>query len=151
MRKSVIIYAREDTEFLEKLERHLVPLRGRGLINPWYDREIPPGIDWEVRLWAEVKSADIILLLISLDFLAFDICRSEMEYALELHQSGSTRSLPVLLRHVSWEGLPVPAINAVPGDGRPVTRWKDQDEAVVEADQPDFEASTPSIATPSSS
>lgn len=39
-------YAHEDQGLLEQLKKHLSPLKGLGVIQEWYDREIKAGTEW---------------------------------------------------------------------------------------------------------
>lgn len=85
-------YAREDQEMLVKLKKHLAPLVRQGKITIWSDVDLRAGTEWEKELHHHLESADIILLLISPDFMASDYCYSaEMERALVRHTKGSAR------------------------------------------------------------
>ena|ERR1035438_1179828 len=79
-------YAHQDEELRNELEKSLSLLRRGGLIVGWHDRRIGAGDQWAKEIDAHVRSADIILLLISADFLASDYCWGvEMKLALERH------------------------------------------------------------------
>lgn len=52
------------------LRTHLASLRQRKLIEDRHDRQIPPGGDWNEEIKRQVDEADIILLLISSDYIA---------------------------------------------------------------------------------
>lgn len=69
-----ISYAHEDEELRGQLEKHLASLRTNGLIRTWNDRKIIAGGDWHGDIDENLKSADIILLLISADFLNSRYC-----------------------------------------------------------------------------
>jgi hypothetical protein len=69
-------YAREDQLLHNELHKYLAVLRYAGLITDWYDGEIIPGASWEEEIKAHLDAADVILLLISPDFLASDYCYS---------------------------------------------------------------------------
>lgn len=69
-------YAHEDEKLRERLEKHLSLLRQQGVITEWYDRQIVAGTDWTQAIDNHLKTASIILLLISPDFLASDYCYS---------------------------------------------------------------------------
>jgi len=123
-------YARRDQELREALECHLSHLKRLYHLETWFDREIRPGQIWKKAIDEQLKRADLILLLISPDFLASDYCyRKEMLYALTRHASGEAKVLPILLRPVHWKDAPFSHIQALPKDALPVTRWPDRDEA----------------------
>lgn len=125
-----ICYAHKDKTLLDKLENHLEPLRRSGQIMPWYDREIQPGMNWKQEIDTHLNSADIILLLISPDFMASDYCYGkETVRALERHERGEAHVIPVILRPADWKETPIGLLQALPAEGRPVTRWRNRDEA----------------------
>ena len=123
-------YAREDKPLRDELEKHLSWLKRRYQLTNWHDREILPGEEWEQAIDTHLNTAHLILLLISPDFMASDYCYSkEMKRALERHQAGTCRVVPILLRPTYWEGAPFSHLQLLPTDARPITRWPDRDEA----------------------
>src|SRR2546427_288332 len=114
-------YAREDEALLNKLKSHLRPLQRQGLIDVWHDRDISAGTEWEREISEHLKAAEIILLLVSPDFMNSDYCYSiEMKQALERHNRQEARVIPIILRHVYWQGV-LGRIQALPKDSLPVT------------------------------
>src|SRR5947208_10061471 len=94
-------YAHEDETLLNKLKAHLRPLQRQGLIDVWHDRDINAGQEWEQEISKHLNEAQIILLLISPDFMDSDYCYSkEMQRALERHEHREARVIPIILRHV---------------------------------------------------
>src|SRR6266496_3739861 len=77
-------YAHEDDELRKQLANHLSPLRSLRRITTWFDGDIQAGTEKEEEIAAQFNTADIILLLISADFIAskyrYDV---EMKRALE--------------------------------------------------------------------
>jgi TIR domain len=65
-------YAHEDQEMLEHLQKHLMLLQRNGQITVWSDTNLNAGAEWEKELHQHLESADIILLLISPDFMNSD-------------------------------------------------------------------------------
>jgi hypothetical protein len=96
-------YADEDEQFCKELEKHLNILQRQGMIAGWHRRKILPGEDLNQINNEQFSSAQIILLLISPDFLACDVSHSEMELALERHRVGLAHVIPLLLRPVDWQ------------------------------------------------
>src|SRR5258708_930007 len=124
-------YAHEDEPLLKKLKTHLFPLQRAGLVDVWYDRDISAGTDWEQQIKERLNAAHIILLLVSPDFMASDYCYSiEMQRAMERHEKGEARVIPIILRRVLWQGAPFSKLQALPTDGKPVKSWLDEDEAL---------------------
>src|SRR5690348_1130897 len=95
-------YAHEDQSYLLDLKKHLAPLLRLQLINNiWYDADISPGMDWEHEIHKHLNTAQVILLLISPDFMASDYCYDkEMARAIERHDRGEATVIPVIVRPV---------------------------------------------------
>ena len=122
-------YAHEDEALLNKLKSHLRPLQRQGLIDVWHDRNISAGTEWEQEITKHLNEAKIILLLVSSDFMDSDYCYSiEMKRALERHQRGEARVIPIIVRPVYWQGI-LGKLQALPTDAKPVRSWSDVDEA----------------------
>lgn len=115
------------------LETHLSCLKRQGLIRPWRDRAIEAGVEWAEDIKAHLESAQIILLLISPDFMASDYCYDiEMKRAIERHQEGTAKVIPIILRPVDWQGTPFSKLQSLPTDGRAITVSSDLDTAFFE-------------------
>ena len=122
-------YAREDRALRDELEKHLGALKRSGKITTWYDREIQPGTDWEREIEARLDTADVILLLVSPDFMHSDYCYGvEMGRAQERHDAGIS-VIPVILRPVLWRDTPISKFQLLPIEGKPITVWPDRDAA----------------------
>ena len=67
-------YSHHDEALRDQLEAHLTTLRRTGELETWHDRRIDAGDLWDKRIRQELEEADIILLLVSVDFLASDYC-----------------------------------------------------------------------------
>jgi len=123
-------YAHRDEEFRNELEKHLSILKRNGIITEWYDRQIKAGMEWESEINQNIEDADVILLLVSSDFLSSDYCYNiEMQKALKQFDSGKSRIIPIILRPCRWELSPFSKLQALPKDAIPVVLWQNQDEA----------------------
>jgi internalin A len=123
-------YSHKDETLRNELETHLKLLQRQGLIETWHDRKIEAGEEWKRKIDENLERADIILLLISADFMASDYCYEiEMKRALERHEQGEARVLPIILREVNWRRAPFASLQALPKDGLAVTKWPDKDSA----------------------
>jgi TIR domain/NYN domain len=130
--KIFFCYAHEDEPLLIKLKAHLRPLQRIGLIDVWYDRDITAGAEWEQDIKKHLNEANIILLLISPNFMESDYCYGiEMKRALERHERKEAYVIPVILRHVLWKVPPISKLQALPTDSKPILSagWFDPDEA----------------------
>lgn len=126
-------YSHVDEGLRDQLETHLSGLRRQGIISSWHDRRITAGTEVGEAIDNYISTADIILLLISPDFVASDYCyEREMKQALERHRRGEARVIPVILRPCDWHDLPFGKLLATPTDGRPITMWPNIDQAFVD-------------------
>lgn len=108
-------------------------LKRQGIISTWHDRRLTAGEDVDKGISEELERADIILLLVSPDFLASDYCYGiEMTRAVERHKGGSAHVIPVILRPCEWREAPFGGLLATPIDGKAVTKYTDRDEAFLE-------------------
>lgn len=126
-------YSHRDEALRSELEAHLSFLRRSKLIAEWHDRMIGAGDEWKGQIDRQLAAADIILLLVSADFIASDYCwGEEMTKALARHQLGEARVIPVILRPCRWQRTPLGSLQAVPKDGKPVSEWPNHDAAFDE-------------------
>ncbi len=127
-------YARKDQSLLKELKIHLSPLQRRGLITIWSDIDINAGAEWEEEIKKHLNTAQIILLLISPDFMASEYCYStEMQRALKRHEQKEAHVIPILLRPTSWKGAPFDKLQVLPTNAKPVMdrrSWLSEDEAL---------------------
>jgi hypothetical protein len=125
-----VSYSHKDQNVRNTLETCLQPLQQQGLIDLWTDREITAGEKWERQIHDSLESADIILLLVSKEFVASDYCHDlEMIKAVERHKAGEVNVIPIILGDVDWNSAPFGKLQALPRGGRPVMLWKDRDSA----------------------
>jgi hypothetical protein len=135
-RSVFVSYTHKDERYRQKLEISLTQLQRDGLITVWYDRKILPGQEWDQEIDRNLESAEIILLLVSPDFLASNYAYGrEMSRALERHQSRSATVVPIILRPSDWQHSPLAPLQALPSEGRPVSRWSDRDQAWLDVAQ----------------
>jgi TIR domain len=126
-------YSHRDEALRDQLETHLAMLKRQGFIETWHDRRIVAGEAVDHTISANLERADIILLLVSPDFLASDYCYDrEMARALERHNAGVCAVIPVILRPCDWRDAPFGGLMATPKDGKPITQWPDMDAAFLD-------------------
>ncbi|MDO9414454.1 MAG: toll/interleukin-1 receptor domain-containing protein [Pseudolabrys sp.] len=129
-------YSHADEALRDQLEKQLSLLKRQGIIEVWHDRRISAGQDFGQEIDRHVETDDIILLLVSADFIDSDYCyNNEMARAMERHETGEAVVIPVIMRACEWHGAPFGKLNATPPDGRPVTQYPDRDQALLEVAQ----------------
>ncbi|NTC82130.1 toll/interleukin-1 receptor domain-containing protein [Agrobacterium tumefaciens] len=150
-------YSHADEALRDQLEKQLAMLKRQGVIETWHDRRIGAGENIHTSIDDHINTDDIILLLVSSDFLASDYCYDiEMQRAMERHETGEAIVIPVILRACDWHSAPFGKLNAVPRDGKPITQWTDIDDAMLQVAKAVREASSrkpgkaePAISRPS--
>jgi WD40 repeat protein len=127
-----ISYAYKDKALRDKLANHLNSIERQGVIT-LHDRNISAGEEWKKAIDSHLESANIILLLISPDFLASDYCYNiEMKRSLERHENNEATVIPIILRASDWNRSPIGKLAALPKDGRAITSWQNEDEAFTD-------------------
>jgi hypothetical protein len=129
-------YSHADEKLRDQLDKQLSLLKRQGVIETWHDRRIGAGEELVRAIDTKIESCDIILLLVSSDFLNSDYCYDvEMTRAMERHAAGSAVVIPVILRPCLWHDAPFGKLMATPRDGKPVTQHPDHDAAFLEIAQ----------------
>lgn len=128
-------YAHEDEPLRDELADHLKILERRGLVSAWHDRRIVPGQDWAGEIDRRLDAADLVLLLVSADFMASDYIHGvELRRAMERRSAEACEVVPILVRPLDLDpddadAFPFLRLQALPPDLRPVTTWPNRDEA----------------------
>jgi len=126
-------YSHKDEELRDQLEVQLAMLKRQGLVDVWHDRRLSAGDHLDGSIGRELDEADVILLLVSPDFLASDYCYNiEKAGALDRHKDGDARLISVILRPCEWHHTELADYLVTPTDGKPITRWADRDEAFLD-------------------
>ena len=128
-------YAHEDEALRDELQGHLKLLERRGLLAPWHDRRIVAGADWSGAIDSHLRQAELVLLLVSKDFIESDyIMGTELAVAMQRQAERAAVVVPIVVRAVDLDpedaqDLPFLKLQALPTDLRPVTSWANRDEA----------------------
>ncbi len=128
--KIFMSYAHEDEAMKTELDKALILLKRSGKIEVWQDRELIAGQEWDKAIKGEITGADIILLLISVDFNNSQyIWDNELAVAVQRHENGEARVIPVILRECEWKDMPYGKLQALPAGDVPVQKFARADEA----------------------
>lgn len=126
-------YCHADEALRDQLEKQLAMLKRQGVIETWHDRRINAGQEIDAAIDEHINTDEIILLLVSPDFIASDYCYNvEMARAMERHEAKQATVIPVILRACDWHHAPFGKLLGTPVDGKPVTFWPDRDEAFLQ-------------------
>ena len=125
-----ISYAHKDESFRAELDAHLKLLQRIGLVQKWDDRLLKAGEEWKAGIDENLERADMVLLLVSADFINSDFCwKKEMDRALERHEAGEAQVIPVIIRDANWTKAKFATLQALPREGKAVALWPDRDSA----------------------
>ena len=128
--KLFLSYSHKDEDLREQLVAHLSVLRREGVIEAWHDRDIEIGTEWKTSISSHLEEAQIILLLVSADFLASDYCyEKELRRAMERHEAGEATVVPIILRPCDWSSAPFSKLQGMPTEMQPVTVAPNRDHA----------------------
>lgn len=126
-------YSHVDEKYRNELAKHLKVLERQGIIETWHDRCIVPGEEWASSIDDELHRANIILLLVSVDFINSEYCYDrEMNEALARHDRGEAVVIPIILRPCHWTGLPFGKLQAATRDAKEVEKYPSLDDAFLE-------------------
>lgn len=132
MKKVFISYSKADANHLAKLENHLSVMKRNGTIATWNCRKLLPGEKWDGKIKKELEDADLILFLVSDDFLATDyIWDIEIKRAIERDNdpNDSVRVIPIIVRACDWEESPLGVFNTAPKKAEVINSADDIDVA----------------------
>ena len=129
-------YSHKDDELRAEFVAQIRALERAHLVTVWHDRRIVPGTNWLKDIHSSLEQAQLVVLLVSADFIDSDYCvGKELARALELQDAGRAKVVPVIVRSCVWKELLFAADQALPKDGKPVCdshEWPSHDEAWVD-------------------
>lgn len=123
-------YSHKDKVHKENMEKFLTILRREKIINEWSDKEILAGQNIQSEISAALAKADVVIFLISIDFLNSDACIQEWDKANEVAKIENKKLISVILRECPWSDFSNMSESlALPYDGKPISLWDDLDSA----------------------
>ncbi len=129
-RKIFISYSSEDRQYYEALVKHLTGLERSGLIEHWSDNEILPGMPWDKAVKKQLQIADIIIFLVSSDFINSDYINDiEINKAIKRYNKREVIIVPIIARICDFESLALHQFQALPTHAKPISTWDDKDAA----------------------
>jgi hypothetical protein len=131
--KLFLSYSSHDEVVAKALIAHLEPLKRIGILEAWHFRELKAGENWDQKVSAELLAADIVGMLISVDFINSKyITDVEVASAMKRHAAGEAAVVPIIARNCLWKISPLGDLQALPKDGKPIASWTDRDDALVD-------------------
>ncbi len=115
--KIFISYSHEDMLYKKELVKHLKPLVRAKKITVWDDGQITVGEKWKKAIFDHLHEADIVLCLISSDFINSEFCHEkELAEALKAHKEGRQTVIPIRIRKCFWDHLPISKLQGCPAN-----------------------------------
>jgi len=130
--KTFIAYSKKDFSALSEIIKHLSSLKRRELITIWHDADIEAGKDWDKEITHYLQNADLILLLISPNFIASDYCYEfELKNAIKRHENREAIVVPIILSYCDWQDTPFSNLQFIPRNKQPIYSeyWHSEDQA----------------------
>lgn len=127
-------YAHEDKLHRQNLEQHLDLLTRQNVIITWHDNDIIPGKEWDSVIEENIKTADIILLLVSKSFLSSSyVQNNEIPLAMKCHNEGNAHVIPILIEPIdNFEQYPFGKLEILPKKALSITEWDDSAKAYLD-------------------
>ncbi len=124
-------YSHKDTKYRDTMEKWLSLLKAHGALLTWSDKSILAGDSISGEIRKEIDDAEIVVFLLSSDFIDSPECRKEWHYAKELGaRRPRLKRIPIIIRDCTWpDFLGEDDIKALPADGIPISNWDDDDSA----------------------
>ncbi|NND31254.1 MAG: toll/interleukin-1 receptor domain-containing protein, partial [Saprospiraceae bacterium] len=103
-KKVFLSYSHDDMRFKIELQKYLINLERQGLIEIWQDGLIQAGDDWDNKIRFNLENADIVILLVSQNFIASNyIHEIEFRMAMTNRAEKDATVLPILLSDCDWQ------------------------------------------------
>ncbi|WP_437563637.1 tetratricopeptide repeat protein [Sorangium sp. So ce542] len=122
----------EDAASRAALEAQLKPLLRQRVIEIWHGGKVEPGGEPAAQARAQLAAAEIMVLLVSPDFISSDRhMHEEAALALARRAAGEVEVVPVLVRDCAWDWTEFGKLVPLPKDG-PIGSAPDRDQAWTE-------------------
>ena len=136
--RKILVYllaAPEDREVCQAIGKHLRPVVRdfRIPIEVNSDFDIPSGADVAAHR-KRLFDADIVLVLISADFIGNDEVYDRVRQVTERHNTGNAVMVPLLVRNCMWKATPFARLNVLPRNLQPMNSrqaWPTPDDALT--------------------
>jgi predicted nucleotide-binding protein len=129
-----ISYSHEDANWHKRLQEHLEPLKRQGVVF-WDDSHVAVGSAWEREIAKKLEESQVVLLLISPSFVSSEFHRAECLRALDRHNAGDAFVIPLITTPIDWKSLPIRDLKMIPEGGKPISLWRDPDDALEQVPQ----------------
>lgn len=123
-------YSHKDDKYRQSMETALTLLKRDNMLSSWSDRQILPGQRISAKIKKEINEANIIVFLLSPDFIGSDPCVEEWEYAKNLSKEKNIYRIPIILKDCAWlDFIKSDDLKVLPNDGNSVVQYENQSTA----------------------
>lgn len=128
--KAFISYCHEDESKKDELVKFLHTLERAGVLTHWHDRKLLAGDKFDLEIKNNIENSDLVILLLSQDFLASYYCYEvELEAALRRVEAGRARVVSIVLDHCTWKDTPLKDFVVLPTDAVPLSDYVNSSKA----------------------
>ncbi len=122
-----ISYSHKDEAWKDRLVQHLRVVADEHGFDVWDDQRIRPGAEWKAEIERALLSADVAVLLVSVDFLTSRFIKGEEVPPLLRRRSEQRLDVvPVIVRPCAWTEVKwLSQLQARPEGGRPLSRMRE--------------------------
>ncbi len=126
--KVFVSYSHKDAEYKDELVTALAYLSRMEEIELWQDGRIEAGMEWRKEIFEKLAEAEIVICLVSSNFIASDFCYSEeLKQALEGHDREEKIVIPIEIKTCAWKKLkPLGEIQGVPS--KPISQFAEHSD-----------------------
>jgi hypothetical protein len=121
-----------DARFAHELEKHLAPLIRQNSISIWGMHRIHAGADVRQEIDTHLRSAQMVLLLVSADFLASESLNADIVEPALRQRSTGMKVIPILVRPCSFWHSPLGNLQPLPASGEPISSARSTEAAFAE-------------------
>lgn len=130
-----VSYSHVDAVIRDKLETHLAALTRDG-VSIWYDGNLQAGDALGTDIARALRQSDLFIALLSPDYIASHYCwKLEYQRAMNRRARGTLRVIAVVARPCDWKSTTAAGFKLLPADGKPISRWRSQDQALLDVIQ----------------
>jgi hypothetical protein len=130
-----VSYSHVDSAVRDKLEVHLAALKRDGVVT-WYDGDMQAGDALDTEIARALRQSHLFVALLSPDYLASHYCwKLEYQRAMGRRARGTLRVVAVVVRPCDWKATTAAGFKLLPTDGKPISRWRSQDQALLDVTQ----------------
>lgn len=125
-----VSYCHDNKKEVDKFQKHMFPLENEGFIEINIDQKNKAGDEFLNKNNMNIENSDVFCPFISASYLASHSCKEEIKLAYKLYKARGIKIIPIILSHCAWlDDEELSKFLALPPDGKPVSSYKNKDEA----------------------